>query len=130
MNTKKAILLGIALWVLIFFEVSILIFGLKLRAPDDSYADPVYYGLHFLFFSLFVILLGIIYFREKKIKKGFLEGLLLGIMFVIVGIILDSLITIPLFKNKDYSFLLQREIVFSEIWGVILLGIVGWIKRR
>ena len=124
MRLLRAIGFGALLWILIFFEVSILMFGLGLNAPD-----PVYYCLHFLFASLFTIVLSLAYFYKLKVKKGFLQGLLLGVIFVITGIILDSIITVPLFMKFDYSFLIRIDIGLMELWGIILCGLVGMIKK-
>jgi Na+/proline symporter len=123
MKLLKTLGLGVIFWVLIFIVVSLLMFGLGLFE-----GDPLFYSLDFLFCSLFAIFLSLVYFNGKT-KKGFLQGLLIGVIFVIVAIILDSLITIPLFKNGDYSFLIQGNILFNEIIAIILCGFVGWIKR-
>ena len=124
MKILKATGLGTLLWVLIFFEVSIFIFVFGL-----SSGNPIYHSLHFIFASLFTIAISLFYFYPKKTKKGFLEGLLLGVIFVIVGVILDSVITVPLFMKFDYSFLTRIDIVLMEIWGIIVCGIVGMIKK-
>jgi riboflavin transporter FmnP len=124
MKTLRAIGIGAILWVLIFFEVSFLMFGLGLNT-----GNTIYYALHFIFASLFTIVLSLWYFHTKKVKKGFLQGLLVGIIFVITGIILDSVITIPLFMKFDYSFLIRFDIGLMELWGIILCGLVGMIKK-
>ncbi len=124
MKLLRAILLGALLWVLIFFEVSILMFGFGLNAPN-----PAYYTLHFLFASIFVIVLSLYYFHARKIKKGFLQGLLLGVVFVLVSVILDAVITVPLFMEGDYSFLLRIDIGLIQLWGILVCGLVGMIKK-
>lgn len=124
MKIIRAIGIGAILWVLIFFEVSLLMFGLGLNA-----GDPVYYTLHFLFASLFNIVLSLWYFHTRKVKKGFLQGLLLGVVFVLIAILLDSLITVPLFMKFDYGFLIRLDINLMELWGIILCGLVGMIKK-
>lgn len=124
MKLLRAIGFGALLWVLIFFEVSVLMFGFGFSSPN-----PVYYTLHFIFASLLVIVVCLLYFNTKRVKKGFLQGLLVGLVFLIVGIILDSIITIPLFMNFDYSFLIRIDIGLMEAWGVVLCGLVGMIKK-
>lgn len=122
MNWKKGLLLGIALWVLIFFEVSILMFGFKLSSPD-----PNYYLIHAILLTVFIIVLSLIYFSDKKTKKGMIKGIVLGIVFVVIGVILDSVITIPLFV-KDWEFFFKTEMLVSYLWEIILCGFIGWIK--
>jgi len=124
MKLLRAILLGVLLWVLIFFEVSILMFGFGLNVPN-----PVYYTLHFLFSSIFVIVLSLYYFHTRKVKKGFLQGLLLGVIFVLISIILDAVITVPLFMKWDYSFLIRIDIGLIQLWGILVCGLVGMIKK-
>lgn len=145
---KRAVMIGIALWVLIFFEVSILMFGFKLNAPD-----PNYYLIHTLLLTAFILILSIVYFNGKtlenqrfsgsskqknkkilkKVKNGFGEGIVLGIVFVVVGVILDSVITIPLFiipQGGSYtSFLFSVEMLLGYLEIIVLSGIVGLIKR-
>lgn len=123
MKLLRAILLGALLWILIFFEVSVLMFGFGLNA-----GNAIYYSLHFIFESLLTIIIILFYFYKSKIKKGFWQGILVGIVFVIMGIVLDSVITVPLFV-KNYSFLIRPDILLYEIWGIILCGIVGLIRR-
>ena len=124
MRLLRAIGIGALLWALIFFEVSILMFGFGLNAPS-----PVYYTLHFIFASMFVIVLSLFYFSPRKIRKGFLQGLLAGVVFVVVGIILDAIITVPLFMKFDYSFLIRVDIGLVQLWGILVCGLVGMIKK-
>jgi hypothetical protein len=122
MKIKRAVLCGALLWVLIFFEVCILMFGLKLQ-PERTY-----YIIHYILSGIIAFIAAFIYFG-KGIKKGFKEGLLVGIIFAITGIILDSIITIPLFNNFDYSFLLNIYLWFGIIEGIIIVTIVGSLKK-
>ena len=99
MNLKRAILTGVLLWVLIFFEISVLMFGFNLETPEINY---VHYVL-----SIFIV--GFVtsyYLRGRGVKKGWQEGLLFGVVLVVVGIILDAIITVPLFI-RSYSFFLN-----------------------
>jgi ABC-type transport system involved in multi-copper enzyme maturation permease subunit len=127
MRLIRAGLFAIVLWVLIFFEVSILMFGLGLGE-----GNPIFHTIHFVFASLFVIVLGFAYFYPKKVKKGFLQGLLVGIIFVVIGIILDCVITIPIFiipQGGSYVFLIKPYILLQEIWTIVLCFLVGMIKK-
>jgi len=123
MKLFKAIGLGALGWVLIFFEVSILMFGFKLTT------GALYYIIHYILLAVFAIILSLIYFKGKKIKKGFFQGLLIGIIFIITGIILDSVITIPLFMKMDYSFLIDPYVLIGELLIIVICGLVGLGKR-
>lgn len=122
MKPIRAILNGILLWVLIFFEVSILMFGFKLNAPS-----PLYYIIHYIAFAIFVLLASLIYFR--KASAGLEQGLLLWLIFVITGIVLDSIITIPLFMNFDYNFLISAEMLVGYVISLIICALVSVVKK-
>lgn len=122
MKFWRAVLTGALIWVLVFFEVSILMFGFKLNPPNS-----LYYIIHYIAFIIFVLLASLIYFR--KAKAGFWQGLFLWITFIIVGIALDSIITIPLFMNMDYSFLISGEMLIGDVISLIVCLIIGVVKR-
>ena len=95
-NLRRATLWGILLWIFIFVEISILMFlpGLK-----DSYMGQRI--VHLLVFALLVLFVTKWYF--KTVQASTKEGFVVGIWFIIVGTVLDAIITIPLFV-KSYSF--------------------------
>jgi hypothetical protein len=129
MKLVKAIGLGVVLWVLIFFEVSILMFGFKLSPPSANY-----YTIHYLFLAIISIILGFIYFSGKKVKGGFFRGLLIGVIFIIIGIILDAILTVPLFiipqGGSYHSFLNDYYMLFGYLIVIILLAVVGLVKKK
>jgi hypothetical protein len=123
MNLKRAIAFGVLCWVLIFFEVSILMFGLQLETGIG------YYIIHYILAAVLIALTAALYFGGKNVnKKGFVEGVIVGLIFVVVGIILDAIITVPLFV-KDYSFFLDVMMLIGYLETIIVAGIVGAIKR-
>ncbi len=121
MKIKKAILYGALAWVLIFFEVSILMFGLKLT-PSSEY----YYITHIPLVAIIISFCSLLYFRKTKVDTW--EGFKLGITFIIIGIILDAIITVPLFV-KDYNFFLKTELLISYVIGVLITTIIGSIRK-
>ena len=125
MNIKRAILTGMLLWVLIFFEVSILLFGFKLEQKTT-----IFYISHYILLVILVIISSIVYFKARKIKPNFKEGVLLGVIFIITGAVLDSIITIPLFLNMNYSFLISLEMLGSDVLVVVVSGVVGLVKKK
>ena len=88
MNLKRAIWTGALSWVLVFFEVSILMFGLGIKNTDTSIA-------HYILFAIAILIPVLIYF--KKAKANALNGLYLCIIYFAVSLVLDAIITIPLF---------------------------------
>lgn len=128
MKILKAIGLGALGWVLIFFEVSILMFGLKLSAGLN------YYLIHFLFLAVLTVALNMIYYIGKKTRGGTVNGIILGIVLVAVGIILDAVITVPLWiipQGSSYSgFFLDKYMLIGYGIIIVLSGVVGMMKRR
>lgn len=121
MKIMKPILYGALLWVLIFFEVSILMFGFNLKGI-------LYYSVHYIFAILLVAIITALYFRKEK--SNFRKGIIIGIIFSIVGIILDIIITVPLFV-KDYSLMFGDLGLWIGIFlGIITAGITGLIKKK
>lgn len=101
---KMATILGIIFWVLIFVVVSVMMFGLPNLYKDwwTLITNP-----------FLVIFCAWMYF--KSVKGKLKDGIILGIYWIILGTILDLLITVPLFV-KSYSF-------FSS-WMLWL----GWVE--
>ena len=121
MKLKRAALTGILLWVLIFFEVSILMFGFKLEGTG-------YYVAHYVLLIALVTISAFIYFKNKEIKPGLKEGFILGVIYVIVGIILDLIITIPLFV-KDYVAFYNIWLLIGLVETIVVASIIGLIKK-
>jgi len=122
MKLLRAVISGIILWVLIFFEVSILMFGFGL---EEGFG---YYIVHYILLALFAVLVSLIYFRGKKVKAGWWNGFLLGIVLIITGIILDILITVSLFVN-DYNFFDDIYLWYGYAEILVISVIVGILKN-
>lgn len=92
MKALRAILLGILLWVLIFVEISIVQIGLEIEGLMGQI-------IHYILLILFVVLCAAIYYRSRDEMNGFV----FGIFLLLVGNILDLIITIPLFIEGGYA---------------------------
>ena len=112
MKILRAIGLGILVWILIFVEISIFQVGLKLTGLLGNI-------IHYILLIPIGILASWLYYKSKdKIK-----GTILGIMFIITGVVLDLIITIPMFLEKDYSGFFSS--VYLWIGFVVLILVVG-----
>jgi hypothetical protein len=120
MKFWKAVLIGAIVWAIIFFEVSILMFGFKLTG------GTLYYVIHYVFALIIAILAGLIYFKKRKGSFG--EGLLFGIVMILVGAILDAAITIPLFIHS-YAFFLDPMLLIGFAETLIVSSVVGILKK-
>jgi hypothetical protein len=122
MNIKRAVLCGALLWILIFFEVCILMFGFKLTA------GTTYYIIHYILAAILAIIVALIYFRGK-VKKGALEGLIVGLVMLVTSIILDAVITVPLFV-KSYGFFIDPYLWLGMLGCIVIVVIVASISAR
>lgn len=122
MDIKRAIWTGAISWVLVFFEVSILMFGFKINNTDTSI-------VHYALFPIAILIPALIYFKKPSIKVGAKHGLYLCLIFFATSLVLDSIITIPLFV-KDYSFLLNPYHVIGFAESLIITMLVGMIKKK
>lgn len=122
MKIWKTILFGAILWVLIFFEVSTLMFGFGLES------GLFYYIIHYILAIILAGIVALIYFKKEKADFG--KGILVGIVFAITGIILDLIITVPLFV-KDYGLMFgDLGLWVGVILGILTVGVVGAIKNK
>ncbi len=55
MNIKRAIITGVILWIVIFFEVSVLMFGFGLST------GVTYYVIHYILAAIFLIIASLLY---------------------------------------------------------------------
>ena len=126
MKILRAILLGILLWVLIFVEISVFVIGLGLTGV-------LQYAIHYIFLTIFTALGASIYYRTKDKLNGFV----LGIFWLLVGNVLDLIITIPMFTAKNYETLAAAYSGFySDIYlwlgfliVIIVAGVYGLAKK-
>ncbi len=112
---------GALIWVLIFFEVSVLMFGLKLSKIP-------YYVTHYILSIAIVALISFLYFKGEKSDFG--KGVAVGLVFSIIGIFLDLVITVPLFV-KDYRLLFgDIGLWVGIVLGIITVGVIGALRKR
>lgn len=97
MSYKRAIVFGIYLWIAVFAIFSFFLF-LPLT-KDSALAQSI--GL-WAFLIPTVLLLSKWYFRKNE--PSALHGLGLGVVALVVGIVLDLLITIPFFLAQESSY--------------------------
>ena len=121
MRTLRAIGMGALLWVLIFFEVSILMFGFKLST------GPLYYLIHYVFILVFSVICALIYFR--KVRVDFREGVLLGLVMLATGITLDALITVLLFV-KSWYFFVDARLILGYLEGFLMVVLISIMRRK
>ncbi len=126
MKPFRAILFGVILWILIFIEIIILIFGFNYQAIPKP--GGFYYLVHFTFLIIFSLLCSLSYFWVKDMNGGLIHGFILGIIFVILLVILDTLITIPTF-TLNYKFLIRPDIIIQYLVVLICATLIGLSRK-
>lgn len=123
MKTLRAIGLGILFWVVIFVEISITMIGLK-------FPDWLTYIIHYIVMIPLSILVAWLYYKSRDKINGFL----LGLLIVIVGIILDMIITVPLFiipqEGSYATYFSSLYLIAGLIEGIIIIGIYDLARKR
>ena len=119
MNIKRAIVFGVLLWILIFVVYSILMFtpwfkDSPLRINVGLWVSQI----------IFVLLACKWYFKSDSptIKKGFLVGL----VALIVGTILDMIITVPLSTKSYLVYYGSWMLYVGYLWVLILTTYAGY----
>ena len=120
MKTLRAIGSGALLWILIFFEVSILMFGFKLSS------GPLYYLIHYVMMLVFTVICANIYFKKGQV--GLKQGILAGLVMLITGIVLDIAITVPLFVKSWYYFM-HPELLLGYFSGFLMIILISLRKK-
>jgi len=92
MKLLRAISVGALLWAFIFVEWSIIIFAPVLKDLGDWQ-----YLIHYIVLIPIVIFGASYYYKSNNKVNGFL----LGIVMLIVGLILDAIITVPFFTQPQ-----------------------------
>ena len=113
MNWTKALLTSGLFWVLVFFEYAILSMGLDLTGA-------VFITFFFIFLAIITMICSVVYFNLKGVDTGFGQGFMLGLMFIIIGLILDLAITIPIFAGGDYNAFFSWWYMYVG-WGIVLI---------
>ena len=123
---KKAAIGGILLWVLIFVTWSVIIF----LPPFKDGANMMWqYIIHYVLLILWIWIIAKMYFAKNAASVK--EGVMLGIFALIIGIILDAIITIPLFPVGTHAeFFGQWEMWIGYIELIVLMAIFGSVMAK
>jgi len=117
---KSATVWAVILWVLIFVEISVVMFIPALQGSELTQKV-----IHLLVLPLMVLFCSHMYFKGTRpdLKQGFV----LGVYFLVVGTILDLAITVSLFTGfsefySQWSLWLGflEVLVFSSFYGYFL----------
>ncbi len=118
MKWKRAIGLGVLLWLLIFVWWSVLMFS--------GLAENMQYILHYILLIPGAILVAWLYYRSNDKVNGFL----LGLVILLTGTILDILITIPFFTGSYVEFYTSPLMWIGFLETVLIVGLYDLAKKK
>ena len=120
MNLKRGIIFGLIFWVIVFVIISILMFIPWIK--DSSVRINI---IWYILEIPLVLLLAKWYFKQRK--PSLKEGVMIGITALIVGTILDVVITIPVFLKGNYTqFYGDWMLYIGYVEMLVLTTISGW----
>lgn len=123
MRWLRALGIGALFWLIIFVEISVTMVGLQL-------SDNLIYTLHYILMIPIAIFSAWLYYKSKDKINGFL----LGLTFVATGVILDMIITVPLFiipAGGDYlTYFSEIYLIIGLVEGIVVVGIYDLIRKK
>lgn len=119
MNFKKAFLFGVILWVFIFAIFSIVMF-----IPWFIDRTLAQYAVVWILEIPLTLALAKWYFAGAN--STWKKGLLLGVVGLVVGTVLDMLITVPLFVKSFYLYYTSWMLYAGYAWVLVLCAYAGW----
>ncbi len=119
-NYKLATVWAILLWFIIFAVYSVLMFAVKQYRTDL---------LMIILSPLLVLFCGWMYFKEMK-EPTFKEGMFLGIYFILVGTILDVVVTVPLFVGSFSAYYGDWTLWVSFGLTVVFGGLSAYVSKQ
>ena len=135
MNLKRAIRIGVLTYITLLIIGGIAISFLGINPMQRDKISNSVFAVHIITTIIIAAVSTLFYLKDKKIKSNAKEGLLFGIVLIIIGFILDMLFVLI------YSFISSSKIDLLEYYidpifwsGLILLlattAIIGSIKGK
>jgi hypothetical protein len=118
MKWKRAIGLGVVLWLLIFVWWSVLMFS--------GITESMQYIFNYILLIPGAILVAWLYYRSNDKVNGFL----LGLVMLLTGAILDILITIPFFTGSYVEFYTSPLMWIGFLETVLIVGLFDLVKKK
>jgi|GEM_PF-1695655 len=128
MNLKQAFLFGILFWLTIFVEISII--G---SSPDLSSTgtggfvfNQMGHTVHLIAIALIAALLARLYYKDSR--PAFIDALQVAVLMALIGIILDIMITVPVFINSYTAFFADPNYWIGTTLTIFAFSLSGSYK--
>lgn len=123
MKILRAILSGVITWALIFVLWTIMIF-----IPVLKDIEILQYLIHYTVLIPIVILGASYYYKSMDKVNGFI----LGVIMLIVGIMLDAIITVPFFtkpQGTGYAEFFINPLIWVGFVEFVAITYLYWTKK-
>lgn len=120
MNISRAVLAGIMTWVLTFGSFAVMSFIPIIKDSELCQSLIVYLLL------VPIVILGVRYYYNKGERTN---GLIVGLIMVAIGLILDTLITIPFVMvplGGSYASFFSRIFLWILVFEYVLVAFLYW----
>ena len=114
METKRMLGYGILLWLLIFVWWSIMVI-----LPVLAGKETLQYIIHYVLLIPASVFCARLYYKSGDDTNGFLTGLI----FLVTGLVLDLIITVPLFTGL--AFFTTPMLYIGYVIMVCTVGVYG-----
>lgn len=123
MKILRAILAGAITWVLIFVLWTVMIF-----TPVLKDMEILQYLIHYAVL-IPIVILGASYYYKSMDK---INGFILGLIMLIVGMILDAIITVPFFtkpQGTGYAEFFINPLIWIGFVEFVVITYFYWAKK-
>ena len=123
MNWKRLLWQGILFWIVLFVLISIVMF-LPFLAGKIVIQNIIVFIIDIVAAFIFATW----YFQ--KAKGGIGNGIIFGIGILLIGIILDMIITVPLYVNSYIEYFSMWTLYLGILLVIITCAIAGAMKKN
>lgn len=125
---KRAIQFSIIYWIIIFAIVSVFLF-LPFTASNELWQSIA------LWIAIVPVTLGLARWYFRQVDPSPINGLKLWAVSMLVGLVFDSIITIPLFISQEFSgdtmaafqsFYSNPLLYIGFVWSLLLMVYAGF----
>lgn len=122
MRLVRAIMFGVFLWLLVFFLLSAMTFSFGITYPTGDY-----FLIYFVFLLLFTLVCTLSYFWVRRMRGGFLHGLAVSLIFLVLMAILHLIVVVP-FVTESLGFIYRWDTLVSYFL-VLVIGVIVGISK-
>ena len=123
MKILRAVLSGGIIWALIFALWSVMIF-----TPGLKDLEALQYAFHYILL-IPIVIVGASYYYKSGSK---VNGLILGLVMLATGIVLDAIITVPLFTSPQgvgYVKYFLSPLMLVGFAEFVVIAYIYWLKK-